>query len=314
MSSETREVVKPAITPNNAYGRGEGEDIHAVIRSLADIPEKKRLKMRLGMLMMKLFWWRARQLEKGKAQETWGGFDRLLRNGLQARAFHRDDHALHRAMFSQYWAHEGDTDESVWEGRFLDEFLVFNVELVDVLESYLEAGSYQQLYELGCGHGQVADYLANRLQSLSSVVGIDISAIQIEKNRKKYNHPNVSFLAGDAVSLVKTEGKPGSVFLTNGGIFEYFLQDEVETIFQHIAQNLAPAIVGVIEPVGTDHDLENELTSLVFGRELSFSHNYPHLMKQAGFKVVYQTERRGVKKHGGIRWLRALGVIEAQAG
>ena len=281
---------------------------NAVIRSLSDIPAVKRKKMRLGMIMMKLFWWRARQLEKGKARRTWGAFDRILRNGLQAKAFHKGDHALHRAMFSQYWAHEADTVDWVWQNRFNDEFLAYNVHLVDALEAYLEEGKYEHLYEIGCGHGQVVEYLANRLKSLSSFVGIDISEIQIEKNKKQYTHPKLSFLAGDALSLIQQEAQSRSIFLTNGGIFEYFLQEEVETIFKHIANNLAPAIVGVIEPVGADHDLSNEFQSLIHGGELSFSHNYPYLMKQAGFRVVYQTEHKGVKTHGGLRWIRVLGI------
>lgn len=284
------------------------EDINAVIRSLQDIPVEKRRKMRLGLLMIKLFWWRARQLETAKASRTWGAFDRLLRNGLQAKAFHAGDHALLRAMFSQYWAHEADTVEWVWENRFKDEFLAYNVALIDALEPHLEEGKYQHLYEIGCGHGQVVAYLADRLNSLSSFVGMDISDLQIEKNKKMYRHPKINFQAGDAVSLIKNDAKPGSIFLTNGGIFEYFLQEEVETIFGHVSNKLAPAIFGVIEPVGTDHDLETEFDSLIHGRELSFSHNYPHLMKKAGFNVVYQSEHKGVETHGGLRWIRVLGI------
>lgn len=84
------------------------------------------------------------------------------------------------------------------------------------------------------------------------------------------------------------------------------MQKELEDIFQHIAQNLAPAIIGVIETLGVDHDLKNEKKSLLYGRELAFSHNYPHLLEKAGFSIVYHSERTGTPQHGGGRWIRVL--------
>ena len=69
-------------------------------------------------------------------------------------------------------------------------------------------------------------------------------------------------------------------------------------------------MVGIIETIGSDHDLAKEHDSLVYGRELAFSHNYPHLMEKAGLNVVYHSERDGSITHGGGRWLRVLGISE----
>ncbi|MBX2821253.1 MAG: class I SAM-dependent methyltransferase, partial [Rhodothermaceae bacterium] len=206
--------------------------------------------------------------------------------------------------------HEADDEPELWQERFEEEFLAHNVALIDALEEHLYHEHYDRLYEIGCGHGQVVEYLAERMKTISEFIGMDISEVQIEKNRHYYNHPKISFQAGDAVSWVQEEAKPRSIFLTNGGVFEYFLQEELELMFSHIASKLAPAIVGIIETIGSDHDLAKEHDSLVYGRELAFSHNYPYLMEKAGLSVVYHSERVGTIEHGGGRWIRVLGIKE----
>ena len=266
--------------------------------------------MLLGSMMTQLFRARATKLETNSVRKSWGAFDRLLRNGLIAKAYWSGNHALQRAMFSQYWAQEADDQPDLWVDRFQEEFLAHNVALIDALEEYLKDRSYEQLYEIGCGHGQVVEFLSNRIDSIPKFIGMDISEVQIEKNRQAYSHPNISFEEGDAVSWIEKEAKAQSIFLTNGGVFEYFLQEELESMFSHMASKLAPAMVGIIETIGSDHDLEKEFDSLVYGRELSFSHNYPYLMKKAGLTVVYHTERKGTQTHGGGRWIRVLGIVE----
>ena len=69
-------------------------------------------------------------------------------------------------------------------------------------------------------------------------------------------------------------------------------------------------MVGIIETIGSDHDLAKENNSLVYGRELAFSHNYPHLMEKVGLRVVYHSEQEGSIAHGGGRWIRVLGIKE----
>lgn len=289
---------------------GYRDDLNRVIRSMLDIPLEKRNKMFLGSIMMHLFKARTKKLETNSVLKSWGAFDRLLRNGILAKAYRTGNHDLQRTMFTQYWAEEADDKPDVWINRFKEEFLGHNVALIDALEKHLEHGNYERICEIGCGHGQVLEYLANRISTIPAFIGMDISKVQIEKNRQIYNHPKISFEADDAFSWIQNEARPRTIFLTNGGVFEYLLQEELEVIFSHIAENLAPAMVGIIENVGSDHDLEKEHNSLTYGRELSFSHNYPYLMKRAGLTVVYQTERKGVEAHGGGRWIRVLGVTE----
>ena len=196
---------------------------NAVIRSLSDIPAKKRRKLLLGSIMVKMFAGRSKRIETDAIKKSWGAFDRLLRNGLIAKAYWSGNHALQRTMFSQYWAHEADDEPELWQERFEEEFLAHNVALIDAIEEHLDHEHFDRLYEIGCGHGQVVEYLAKRMKTISEFIGMDISEVQIEKNRQYYNHPKISFQAGDAVSWVQEEAKPRSIFLTNGGVFEYFL-------------------------------------------------------------------------------------------
>ena len=53
----------------------------------------------------------------------------------------------------------------------------------------------------------------------------------------------------------------------------------------------APSLV-VVETVANDHDLDTERDSLVYGREMSFSHNYPHLIERADWMEVKPAMQR----------------------
>ena len=58
-------------------------------------------------------------------------------------------------------------------------------------------------------------------------------------------------------------------------------------MIRFIATDLSPAMFLAIEPVAEDHAEENR-SSVPFGEELSFSHNYRDLFESNGFEVVHQ--------------------------
>jgi len=118
------------------------------------------------------------------------------------------------------------------------------------------------------------------------------------------------FEAADATQWIPEHASSNSVFVTNGGVFEYFLQEELETLFKFFADQRKPAAVALVETIGTDHNLEREKDSLIYGREMSFSHNYPHLLEQAGFTIKHQSERVGFEVDGGGRWIRVLAMVQ----
>ena len=284
---------------------------NAIRRSLNDFSLSKQLKLRLGKLLLPLFRGRVKAVEAAPFGSD-GQIHRLLRNGLYARALEHRDFAKLRGYLSNYWGQEAKNFHDAWQDRFERMFLQHDVVVIDELEKAMAALpdglAFKNLYEIGCGGGQVLNYLAERLTSIETFVGIDIGAEQIEANRATCDNPKISFQAADAVEWVPGNAKPCSVVLTNGGVFEYFLREELQSLFAHIGEQLAPAAIAVVETIGTDHDLDTHSETFVYGRELSFSHNYPHLLREAGFEIVHQSERPGYDEDGGGRWIRILAL------
>jgi len=284
---------------------------NAIRRSLSDFSLSKQLKLRLGRLLLPLYRGRIEAVEAAPFGSD-GQIHRLIRNGLYARALEQGDFAKLRGYLSKYWGQEAKNFHDAWTDRFERMFLKHDVVVIDELEkavaSLPDGAGFDHLYEIGCGGGQVLSYLADRLTSIDEFVGIDLGAEQIKANVETIDHPKMAFHAADAVEWIPSNAKPRSIVLTNGGVFEYFLREELQRLFAHIAGNLAPAAVAVVETIGSDHDLDSHEESFVYGRELSFSHNYPHLLREAGFEIVHQSERVGYEEDGGGRWIRILAM------
>ena len=215
-----------------------------------------------------------------------------------------------RRILSQYWGHEATNFHEGWKDRFERLFLKHDVQVIDELEaviaSYDEADRPIALYEIGCGGGQVLNYLCGRLKGVEKFVGIDLGEDQITSNMQTYDDPKIAFHTADAVDWIPANAAPKSVVLTNGGVLEYFLREEVEALFASVGNDLKPATIVLIETIGSNHDLEASDDSFIYGRELSFSHNYPALLRKAGFEIRHQSERAGQQEDGGGRWLRVV--------
>ncbi|MDF1739132.1 MAG: methyltransferase domain-containing protein [Verrucomicrobiales bacterium] len=240
--------------------------------------------------------------------------NRLIRNGLYAKAFKQKDHLRLRNYFSHYWGKEAAAFHEGWNDRFERMFLEEDVSVINDLEKLISERDaeepFRHLYEIGCGGGQVLTYMHDRFADFTSLTGIDLGEEQIRNNRKTSKAEPITFEAADANKWIPENAKPNSVILTNGGVFEYFLQTELEALFTFAAANLGPVAICLVETIATDHDLDNEADSLVYGREMAFSHNYPHLLRAAGFSIVSCTERAGFVEDGGGRWIRVLAIKE----
>jgi len=282
---------------------------NAIRTSIGDFPLPKRLKLRGGKLLARLFPRRAAKIDRNPFDQALGRLDRLIRNGLYARAFETGDFRRLRHFLSHYWTTEARRFHQGWSHRFEEMFLKHDVEVIAHLEELMDGDAkgvrFSCLYEIGCGGGQVLDYLRQRLKKIPSFVGIDIGEDQIASNEETYDDPSISFRAADAVKWLPQNASQNCIMLTNGGVLEYFLKEEVELIFSHVA-TLAPAAIALIETIGSNHDLENQPSSYVYARELAFSHNYPELLRNAGFEILHQSERAGNVSDGGGRWVRIL--------
>ena len=217
--------------------------------------------------------------------------DHLLRMGLAWRAGQRRDWQTLTRYHRAYWR---GTEAHLYHrsrNRFQTLFLPHFAYLVEELKAALADGNYTTLCEIGTGNGDLLVYLAQELPSIKHFVGIDLSEQTIADNQERYTLDAVEFVAADATAWIESHGQPHTIFLTFGGVFEYFAPAELEQLLDHIATTLSPTLILLVEPVAADHDLTHETESRLYGIEYAFSHNYPHLLQKHGFTILHQSEK-----------------------
>ena len=143
--------------------------------------------------------------------------------------------------------------------------------------------------EIGCSSAPVLNYLTKSIPSIRSAVGIDINTEQIEKNRNASHFDSrVRFIAGDGFQWVLENGQENTLFITNGGVLEYFPREHLTRMLSHISTKLGNSLFFAVEPVAEDHDWATSEESIPFGDELSFSHNYQLAFASSGFEIIHQ--------------------------
>jgi hypothetical protein len=238
--------------------------------------------------------------------ETGANPDRLprVKNAILAARIHRAKRT-------------GRTDEvqaalaAVWRGPFGNRFHVTNNEsrlrltldhhgaAVDALQSLLASERYARLVEIGCGDALVLEHVMAGAPSHMRAVGIDLNDVALARACTRLGpQARARFVQADGAAWVAANRAPGTILFTNGGVLEYFAPESVDRLFATLAAT-APSAVVLIEPLDPAHDLAAMPDSRIFGREDSFSHNYPVRLARAGFRIVQQTEVRTPP----IRWI-----------
>ena len=249
---------------------------------------KQAIKQLVGSLAAVAFSSRASTLADGAPPADF--LDRLIKSTLIQRAVADGDHKVVRGQLASYWEGDGGTHfYNSYAARFADVFLKEHYQIIEELVKILESdsGSYQSLVEIGCGNGDVLNHLASELTSVESFKGIDINKDIIEINKQTHQHSKISFDHGDALNLLSESAQPGTILLSYGGVMEYFLDTELATMFSSL-KSQSPALIVLVEPLYDGFDLDADMDSKPGGAECSFSHNYPNLVKQAGFDIVFQ--------------------------
>ena len=67
------------------------------------------------------------------------------------------------------------------------------------------------------------------------------------------------------------------------------METELKEIYALLKAN-SPVALALVEPLYNDYDLDAESASRSSGQEHSFSHNYPRLLQEAGFELVFRSE------------------------
>ena len=264
------------------------------IRSPRDLPWKKKLRCATGRIFGALRPGLARKVGADPFNPQWGKAAKLVRNGLFHQALATGDHASLKRFLVEYWgSDEGRAFHDNFRARFETHFLGHASRSIDDFEEHLRSAgpAIDRVVEVGCGSGQVMGCLADRFPKFASFTGLDLSDKQIEENRRTFaERRELEFVTADVCDWIPAHGEAGTLVLTNGGVLEYIDQPALEGLLCCISDKMAPASLIVAETVANDHDLNAELGSLVYGREMSFSHNYPHLIQSAGFSIRFQEE------------------------
>jgi SAM-dependent methyltransferase len=263
---------------------------------------KCRMRKLVTQLVTTAFSKRAAQIQKDPGAAGPGLLDRMVKAGLYHRAVARDELEHLTWYHREYW--KGDralgyfqADQSVDQKPLLIEQLELTCRIAELLQS--RPGVVKRVYEIGSGDGRSLRHLYEQFPNLSQYIGLDVNAIQNVRNREHYADTPIQFITADANEWVTDHAQCGSLFVTVGGVLEYFSPRELRELFSHIAHQLEPSAFAIIEPLCDNHDLEKHVSSRMYGDENSFSHNYPYLLRQAGFSVQSFSENHAY----GYRWI-----------
>jgi len=251
---------------------------------------KQKAKISLGRLAAKTNPRRAKKLFSAPLSFPRNLRDKSIMAFLKHQARVEQHAKFFEALHQDFWSGEGgNVFAENCDHRFEQMFLTKQKADFDQLMKICEGKGPNQIAEFGCNSGLLLDYIVKQFPGIKSAVGIDINQQQIERNQQADHFDSrIQFLAGDGVDWVLENAEPDTLFVTNGGVMEYFRRERLNMMMDHIATQLSPAVFFAIEPNALDHDLKNDVSSIPFGEELSFSHNYKDLFASNGLDVVHQ--------------------------
>ncbi len=257
---------------------------------------RNRLKVLLGRAIGTVAPRFAADIAQGKMRDRIGRPERLVIAALVDR--HARAGTLGQLAPLHAWLWRGPQALSFHaqaQRRYDEWWLQHHSAIVGPLQHLLEGpadapGPYVRVCEIGCGSGLILEDLARRLPSVSQFVGLDLSPEQTASNRQRRVDPRITFEAGDAMRWVPAHGAPGTIYLTVAGVFEYFRPADLAALFASMRRQ-APAAVALIEPIPADYDPQAEQGSRPYGFENSLAHNYPALLRDAGFTIGFSRQQ-----------------------
>lgn len=289
------------------------ESFMKAYRRIADLPLNRRAKAFAGRFLGYLNPALSEAVHREPFDPNWGPAGKLVRNAHLARAVKNRDHRTLRHFFTHYWSSA--TAVEFFEGfadRFETLFLRHHAGIASEIAAALPLpGGRARLVEVGSGDGRVLEWLSREISEVSEFHGVDLNAREIEKCQTRHvGSERLFFHWGDVLKWLKDKPAPGTVLVTNGGVFEYLLEEELRELFGELSRLCSPCLVAITETVAVDHDLASETASLPYGYEFAFSHNYPALLRESGFEIRWERDRvtlPGEENHP-ARWFQMVAV------
>ncbi|MRI02614.1 methyltransferase domain-containing protein [Kriegella sp. EG-1] len=252
---------------------------------------KEKLRYIFGRLLVRIMPRKAARLaETGMTivlNENLSKIEYLMRDAILKKAEKDKDFDNLSELHRNYWVNKGDELFVETDDMFENVFLPKWSFIFDELEIELSKGTseFNTLVEIGTGNGNVLNYLSKKFLQINRFVGIDLSVKQIEINREKFlSNTKLEFVAADAVDWVKKNGEDYTIFVTSGGVLEYFTQENLMMFLKQL-NTLGKTIFIAIEPIGIKVNFDIDSDSQIYGPERSFSHNYKRLFENSGFEI-----------------------------
>lgn len=287
-------------------------------KTTRDLPTGKRVKATAGRLLAALNPAIAARVYQQPFTQELKPHERLIRNARQHQAIEERDHETLQQFLIDYWNSPFSQEFfSTFTHRFEELFLRFHKDIATNLAKQLTTLPEEQevkLVEVGCGDGKVLQYLAENIPRVSHFTGLDLSKEEITKCQERYpNEEKMDFTAEDIFDWLEANTNTALVFLTNGGVLEYFTRKQLERLFTLVRIRPHPTWIVLTETLALDHFLDKEPETFPYGRELAFSHNYSALLGESGFQEVWRNDRPtkpGEENHP-TRWLQILASSES---
>lgn len=251
---------------------------------------KERLKISFGSTLAQIFPSRAEQLANSPTHSTQNRRDQLIMAFLRDRARLSNDTRFFEAFHRDFWSGDGGAVfSSNCDHRFEEIFLAQQQEEFSLLKSTWALGKYDHIVEIGCCSGLLLQFLTSNLPGVESAVGIDINQSQISANTNNGSFDSrIEFHCADGYDYVCNNARPNTLFVTNGGVLEYFSREQLDRMLSKLGFEIGNSLFFSVEPIAPDHDWECSRESIPFGEELSFSHNYQDAFESNGFAVRHQ--------------------------
>jgi len=251
---------------------------------------KQSIKEWLGRTVANLSAKRAQELFDAPVSQPVGFRDKAIMAHLKRMAIIENEEDFFERLHFDFWKGEGGAVFSEnCDHRFEDLFLAKQVADFDILQQVWAERKPEHIVEFGCNSGLLLNYLTKNLPGVISSTGIEINADQVKRNQQSSSFDGrIAFECADGGKWLLENGKPNTLFVSNGGVLEYFRRERLDQMLTHIRTTLGRTIFFTSEPFANDHDWSKTAESIPFGEELSFSHNYSDLFESNGFEILHQ--------------------------
>ena len=216
--------------------------------------------------------------------------DKVIMAHLKREAIRDNRDDFFERLHQDFWSGQGGAEFSDnCDHRFQDLFLTQQATDFRRLVEIWRENPRERIVEFGCNSGLLLNHLTTHLDQVQSSIGIEINSDQVRRNQQSDQFdPRVNFLHADGGQWLLKHGHANTLYVSNGGVLEYFTRERLDEMLTHISTRLKPATFFSVEPIAADHDWQKSNDSVPFGDELSFSHNYTHLFESNGFKIQHQ--------------------------